>query len=223
MTESIVRSEFDRLSALPETWDFNHFYHRHLLSMLPSAIDSLLDVGCGTGAFSRLAASRCGSVMAVDLSPGMIARARQISAPANVSFSVADVFDMHHAPGSFDAIISIAALHHMNLPEALDRFSSLLRPGGTLVLLDLFVPSNLLERLTSWIGVILSPLVRLIHSRRLFQSPAVRRAWSLHEAHDHYPALPVVRSVAREILPGAQVRLHLFWRYSLVWRKPSSS
>jgi hypothetical protein len=32
--------------------------------------------------------------------------------------------------------------------------------------------------------------------------------------------LEEIRRVADEVLPGAIVRRHLFWRYSLVWRKP---
>jgi ubiquinone/menaquinone biosynthesis C-methylase UbiE len=61
MPESIadVRSEFDRLSTLPESWDFHYLYHPFVLSCLPAHVDSLLDVGCGTGAFTRRVASRC--------------------------------------------------------------------------------------------------------------------------------------------------------------------
>jgi hypothetical protein len=29
-----------------------------------------------------------------------------------------------------------------------------------------------------------------------------------------------IRQFANDLLPGAIVRQHLFWRYSLVWRKP---
>lgn len=219
MSTTIVRREFDRLSALPDSWDFNRFYHAFLLQRLPSVVDSLLDVGCGTGDFSRLVASRCGHVTAVDLSPGMIDHATQLLAPANLRFLIADVFSADLSPASFDAIVSIAALHHMNLPDALDRLASLLRPGGTLVILDLFRSSSLSDRLVSWAGTLLAPPVRLLHSGRLFRTPTVRAAWAAHEVYDRYVTLPTLRATASALLPGAQVRRHIFWRYSVTWTK----
>jgi len=216
---STVRNEFDRLAALPESWDFNCFYHPHLLSCLPSRLGSLLDVGCGNGAFACLAAPRCEQVTAIDLSPGMIQRALQRPAPPNVQFSVADVFGGSLSSASFDAIVSVAALHHMDIEQALRRFVELLRPGGTLAILDLFSPASAYERLISCLGTVLAPPVRLLKSGRLFRSRVVRTAWSAHEAYDHYLTLPIVESVANALMPGSRVRPHLFWRYSLWWTK----
>ena len=47
-----------------------------------------------------------------------------------------------------------------------------------------------------------------------------RQAWDEHGRRDRYPTLPVVRRAAAAILPGAEVRGHLLWRYSLIWEKP---
>ena len=44
--------------------------------------------------------------------------------------------DVHHiplAPDSFDAVVSVAALHHMDAGRSLTRFAQLVRPGGTVV------------------------------------------------------------------------------------------
>jgi hypothetical protein len=38
-----------------------------------------------------------------------------------------------------------------------------------------------------------------------------------------YPSLAAARARAGDLLPGARVRRHLFWRYSLVWRKPGEA
>ena len=40
--------------------------------------------------------------------------------------------------------------------------------------------------------------------------------WPPPETYSH------VRRVAQRLLPGAQFRRHLLWRYSLVWRKPDA-
>jgi hypothetical protein len=47
----------------------------------------------------------------------------------------------------------------------------------------------------------------------------VRAAWEDHGKTDSYPTMPEVRALCAEILPGARVRQHLLWRYSIVWRK----
>jgi hypothetical protein len=66
-----VREDFDRLADLPESsgWDHNAHYHPFLLKHLPPRLDEALEVGCGTGAFARVLAERCGRVVAIDLSP----------------------------------------------------------------------------------------------------------------------------------------------------------
>ena len=87
-----VREDFDRLADLPESggWDHNAHYHPFLLKQLPPRLDEALEVGCGTGAFARLLAKRCGTVVAIDLSPRMVevARARSWEHP-NVEYVVA--------------------------------------------------------------------------------------------------------------------------------------
>ncbi len=47
------------------------------------------------------------------------------------------------------------------------------------------------------------------------------RAGSLaaHAPHEHYLTLSQIRQSCAKILPGAQVGKHLFWRYSIVWKK----
>ena len=61
--------------------------------------------------------------------------------------------------------------------------------------------------------------LRLIHNGRLKPPRAVRAAWAAHEQHDSYPAMNDVRTLCAEILPGAQIKRHLLWRYSIIWQK----
>jgi hypothetical protein len=48
----------------------------------------------------------------------------------------------------------------------------------------------------------------------------VRDAWVAHAPNYVYPTLAQVREVCDRVLPGARVRRHLLWRYSIVWRAP---
>jgi hypothetical protein len=60
---------------------------------------------------------------------------------------------------------------------------------------------------------------RLKNGHRPPVSPEARAAMAERLAHDSYLTLAQVHHLAQAILPGAQVRRHLFWRYSLVWKK----
>jgi hypothetical protein len=94
-----------------------------------------------------------------------------------------------------------------------------LKPGGVLVVLDLVESSGLAERMLDVIGLGLSGGLRLIHNGRLKPPAQVRKAWEQHGKHDSYATINQMRSLANELLPGAVVRRHLLWRYSLVFQK----
>jgi len=91
----------------------------------------VLDVGCGAGAFAAELASRAGHVDALDRSPAMIEAARQMT-PANVTCILGDVMRDPLPAEPYDAIVSVSALHHLPLDDALRRLSRALRPGGVL-------------------------------------------------------------------------------------------
>ncbi len=57
------------------------------------------------------------------------------------------------------------------------------------------------------------------HAFLLRESPAARAAWDEHGRHDSYLTMAEVRRACARVLPGARVTKHLFWRYSIVWRK----
>ena len=223
MTDSraTFQSDFDRIALLPESaWDHNGHYHNFLLRQLHPG-ERALDIGCGTGAFSRRLAERFDSVLGLDLSPQMIRLARERSrACPNLEFRVADVLAEALPDAHFDAIVSIATLHHLSLPEILPRLARALKPGGVLAVLDLFETATLGEILTGALAMPASALLGLLRNRSLRSSAAARAAWNEHGRHERYLTVTQVREACRELLPGARVRHHLFWRYSLTWTKP---
>lgn len=219
---SRVRDDFDRIAGLAEPpWDHNSHYHPYLLGRLPARSGDALDVGCGTGAFARLLAGRAERVLALDLSPEMVRRARQrCSGHPNVRFEVAGVMEVDLPPDRFDAVVSIAALHHVPLAEALGRLSRWLRPAGTLLILDLYERSGPIDGLLDLAALPCGSALRLARCRRLRQAEEARRVWAEHGVHDSYMKIGEIRRTALGILPEAVVRRHLLWRYSLAWRKP---
>lgn len=103
----------------------------------------VLDVGCGVGRWSRLLAARGARVTGVDLSPTMIAQARQRAARDGVAdrcrFEVRDLSSLDVGE-QFDLVLSVTVLQHILDPErlrdALAAMRAHLAPGGRMILLE---------------------------------------------------------------------------------------
>jgi SAM-dependent methyltransferase len=124
---------FDR-SALP--------YHRRLLDAAAvGERERVLDIGCGAGQTTLLAARAAanGSVLGVDLSSSMLARARQRAVDEhleNVTFVQADAQIHAFDPEAFDVAFSnTGATFFGDLPAGFANIARALRPGGRLALL----------------------------------------------------------------------------------------
>src|SRR5215471_141069 len=197
-TPETIRDDFDRLATLPDSgWNHNRHYHARLLSGVPRRCGEALDAGCGTGELTRLLAARCARVTGVDLSPRMVAEARNRSAGlANVDYAVADFMTAPLPTGGYDCVASVAVLHHLGLADALRRLGELLRPGGMLLVLDLRQSGPLVSDLGA-LAVSLALGAR--HNGRLREPRAVRDAWEAHCRTDRFPSMAEVREAcARE-------------------------
>ena len=221
---STFQTDFDRIALVsPEGELHNEHYHGFLLNQLRSRCEEVLEIGCGSGSFARALAARSGHVLALDLSPEMIRMARERSAPfQNIDFQVGDILDWDLPQDHFHCIASIATLHHLSLREMLLKMKAALKPGGTLLILDLFEPGGAWDFVLNPFALSVSTALRLSKQRRLFQTREARAAWAAHEVHDLYLRMKEVHALCDEkTLPNAQVRKHLLWRYSIVWTKPA--
>jgi hypothetical protein len=105
------------------------------------------------------------------------------------------------------------------LAETLARMRDALRPGGALLILDLYQAQGVGDRLAGLAAMPVSLLLNLLKNGRLRAPRAVRQAWAAHGLHDTYAPLSQVREVCAGLLPGAKIKRHLLWRYSLVWKR----
>lgn len=114
---------------------------------LPTFLDVLGDVGgrtvldlaCGTGAYSRIfAQAGAGKVVAVDLSEQMLAIARQREAqhPLDVEYVQSDVAELPDL-GTFDVVTAIYLLHYSpteaHMARVAERISAHMAPGSRFV------------------------------------------------------------------------------------------
>jgi ubiquinone/menaquinone biosynthesis C-methylase UbiE len=93
------------------------------------------DLGCGPGQVARYLHQRGIAVCGVDLSPGMVKRARQLT--PGIDFHQGDMTALDMPDGSWAGIAAFYAI--VNLPpsdvkQALREMHRVLRPGGVLLL-----------------------------------------------------------------------------------------
>lgn len=105
----------------------------------------VLDVGCGTGDLTEALAIRGATVVGYDISSGVIARARaRFRGFPNVILECADIVDADLEHGPFDLIVSVTVLQHQvddrSLNEAVGKLARVLRPGGTILILETVLP-----------------------------------------------------------------------------------
>jgi SAM-dependent methyltransferase len=147
---------FDRKQGYPDPAEDLAVLREHGIGRA----DTLVDLGAGTGQFAMAAAPHVGRVVAVDVSPAMLALLRERAAGAglaNVECVRAGFLSYQHTGPAADAVFSRNALHQ--LPDfwkalALDRIAGLLRQGGILRLRDLifdFQPAEAGAILGDWL------------------------------------------------------------------------
>ena len=219
---SKVQLDFDRIAGLSKNeWNHNNHYDSFLLEHIPpsSELDAL-EIGCGTGSFARLLAQRFRRVLALDLSPRMIEIAKEQSRQyPNIDFQVADVMTGEFPSKQFGCIVSVATLHHLPFEPILSKMKDALQTDGTLLVLDLFKAEGLADYTTTVLAVPINIILRLIKNGHIRESSEIRAAWAEHGRTDQYLTLSQVRQACALRLPKAQIRRHLLWRYSIVWKK----
>jgi len=116
-----------------------------VLEMLKPQTDwHVLDVATGGGHTAALVAPYVQSVVASDLSPGMLKAAAKVFAArqlTNVTTVLTDVESLAFADQSFDAVTCRIAPHHfLNIEAALKEMARVLKPGGVLLIEDNIAP-----------------------------------------------------------------------------------
>ena len=220
-----IQADFDRiaLTETPGEWNHNNHYHAYLLRHAPTHCHTALEVGCGTGEFARRLAQRSDSVLALDIAPEMLRLARERSKLSpNIDYVQADILTYSVPAASFDCIASIATLHHMALADVLPRLREALKPGGVLLVLDLCRDEGLGDLFQSIAAFPLNRALQRLKNGNRTQSAEARAAWDAHGHDESYPSLSEVRQACANLLPGAQIKRHFFWRYSLIWTKPAA-
>ena len=94
----------------------------------------VLDVGCGSSEKASFYADWGGRVTGLEMTPAVLARARETVAGRDVTLVETSLFDFT-APDGFDIVIADGVLHHTaDTRKSLERCASFVAPGGMLVI-----------------------------------------------------------------------------------------
>lgn len=161
-----------------------------------------LDIGCGTGALLGQLLSRSDSLWGIDLDPVALASAAQHATTLHGDFLTTEF-------PTFDYIVAVASLHHMDTTAALTKMMGLLNDGGKVYILGLHRIATPLD----WILAVLGWLPETIESAvRGKSDPPV----AMTDPIDSYAE---IKRQAERVLPGARIRRRRHYRYSIEWDK----
>jgi SAM-dependent methyltransferase len=133
--EAVVASRFDalhgRFKRVLEADDPRLRGVVDSLSPLPGR--RILDLGCGKGRFAKMLCQQGASVVGLDLSPAMLDVATGIERVR------ASARRLPFGPASFDGVVAVEVFEHLARPSldvVLGEIRRVLKPGGTLVIVD---------------------------------------------------------------------------------------
>ena len=141
--DKIART-YDRLNRVM-TFGLDRRWRRKAVKGLNG---NVLDVACGTGDMVIELAKRGCMVTGIDLSEEMLSIARQKTASANFQFPISNFqsADAEHLPfddNTFDAVTcAFGVRNFVHLEQGLSEMLRVLKPGGTMVILELATPDS---------------------------------------------------------------------------------
>ena len=89
----------------------------------------VLDVGCGTGIYTKILKRRGADISGIDISKSMIEVAkREVS---GVDFKVGSAYELPYRAGSFDLVLAALVIEHLtDLDKAFSEINRVLKKGG---------------------------------------------------------------------------------------------
>ena len=159
-----IATRYDFLRTLVFLGQTSVWYRQALVDLELQPGMKVLDVGCGTGESTRFLTNSYPDieVEGLDLSPGMLAVARQLDSVSN--YFEGDVCNIERPDATYDLVIT--AFTFRNFPDkqtSLTEMIRVLRPGGRLLILDHFQPQHPVlwqQTYTFWMSQVVPQIVR---------------------------------------------------------------
>ena len=196
-------------------WNHNVAFHRRIVRDAALRGGNALDVGCGDGLLLAHLATVCRCVVGLDPDVQVVARARRrLEQNPQAEVLLDDVMDpdLPQRIGTFETVSCVSTLHHLPLEPAMARLSELVAPGGRLIVVGLAANGSLWDWVLSALAVL--PL-RVVGTLRR-ETPDIGVV-----TRPPRQTLAEIRAAASRMLPGATIRRRFYYRYTLIWDRPT--
>jgi len=114
---------------------------------------SVLELGCGTGYFTRELARSGAEIVALDVSPELLEIARANCSAPNVRYEIQNAYDLSYPDAIFDSVVGSSVLHHLEIQDALREIYRVLKPGGTICFTEpnMLNPQIAIQKNVPWV------------------------------------------------------------------------
>jgi len=113
----------------------------------------VLELGCGTGYFTRELARSRADVIAIDVSPELLEIAKGNCSTPNVRYEIQDASALSYPSAMFDSVVGSSVLHHIEIKEALQEIYRVLKPGGAIYFTEpnMLNPQIAIQKNVPWV------------------------------------------------------------------------
>ena len=193
-------------------WNHNYAYHNWIKKNIENN-SIVLDVGCGDGTLIFKISKKCKKVYGIDIDKKSINVAIKDNKDDNVSFINDDFLKYNFKNMKFDMIIFVAAIHHMNMKDALLKAQSLLKENGKIIIVGLSKPSSIFDYIIEVLRIVPSFVVSKFKGNKTSEEMNI-------ETNYNFPTSDEVRSICKQILKrNYKIKYALHYRYLLLWTK----
>lgn len=127
----------DAAGKLEDQVRYRYLSRDELVDALEPTPDAdVVDLGSGTGFYTRDVAPHVGSIRAVDVQPEMHEHFRSLGVPENVTLVSAGIEDLPFDDSALDAAYATMTFHEFAGEDPLAEVARVLRPGARLVVVD---------------------------------------------------------------------------------------
>jgi SAM-dependent methyltransferase len=126
------------------------------VKMLSSHLEpgmTVLELGCGTGYFTRELARSGAHIIAIDVSPELLEIARANCSAPNVHYQIQNAYLLSYSEAAFDSVVGSSVLHHLEIEQALREIYRVLKPDGTIYFTEpnMLNPQIAIQKNVPWV------------------------------------------------------------------------
>jgi ubiquinone/menaquinone biosynthesis C-methylase UbiE len=113
----------------------------------------VLELGCGTGYFTRELVRSGADVVAIDVSPELLEIARANCPGSNVRYEIQNASALSYPDAVFDSVVGSSVLHHLDIEEALREIHRVLKADGTIYFTEpnMLNPQIAIQKNVPWV------------------------------------------------------------------------